>query len=275
MVREGECPPAGDDLRHPRGGLLRRARADGDPEQQPPPHRPGGMEPRSLTRTPCGMRLIPLDTGHIYRAHHLAMMGRSPLGHDTLQAMHGCEIPGTCRRSLHHRRPTADLTAAVRPCLRGACCRPSGGPPVSSTPGRIRDSAAVPCASASRSTTEARGYLRRDDCSVRIVDAGTRIASALWRWRRGYHSGHPVRGIGPKDIDSAPVLPCYCSPGLPRIRGPSRAARQACAMALRNAQGQREKYLTLELASTRNPVEDLCISVSNFQSAKIGDEYNF
>src|SRR5205823_11402888 len=44
-------------------------------------------------------------------------------------------------------------------------------------------------------------------------------------------------------------------------------------MALRNAQGQRGKYLTRELSSTRNPVEDMCAIVSKFQSAKIGDEY--
>jgi hypothetical protein len=44
-------------------------------------------------------------------------------------------------------------------------------------------------------------------------------------------------------------------------------------MALRNAQGQREKYLTLELSSTSNPVEDMCAIVSKFQSAKIGDEW--
>jgi hypothetical protein len=43
-------------------------------------------------------------------------------------------------------------------------------------------------------------------------------------------------------------------------------------MALRNAQGQREKYLTLELSSTSNPVEDMCAIVSKFQSAKIGDD---
>jgi len=41
-------------------------------------------------------------------------------------------------------------------------------------------------------------------------------------------------------------------------------------MALRNAQGQRGKYLTRELSSTRNPVEDMCAIVSKFQSAKIG-----
>ena len=40
---------------------------------------------------------------------------------------------------------------------------------------------------------------------------------------------------------------------------------------LRNAQGQRGKYLTLELSSTRNPVEDLGAVVSKYQSAKIGD----
>ena len=41
-------------------------------------------------------------------------------------------------------------------------------------------------------------------------------------------------------------------------------------MALRKAQGQRGKYLTRELSSTRNPVEDMCAIVSKFQSAKIG-----
>jgi len=44
-------------------------------------------------------------------------------------------------------------------------------------------------------------------------------------------------------------------------------------MALRNAQGQRGKYLTRELSSTRNPVEDMCAIVSKFQSAKIGAQY--
>jgi len=37
-------------------------------------------------------------------------------------------------------------------------------------------------------------------------------------------------------------------------------------MTLRNAQGQRGKYLTLELSSTRNPVEDMCVIVSEFQA---------
>jgi hypothetical protein len=43
-------------------------------------------------------------------------------------------------------------------------------------------------------------------------------------------------------------------------------------MALRNGQGQRKKYLTLELSSVSNLVEDMCVIVSEFQSAKIGDE---
>ena len=54
------------------------------------------------------------------------------------------------------------------------------------------------------------------------------------------------------------------------LQGLGRVGRQACAMALHQAQGQRGKYLTLELARTRNPVENLCASVSKFQSAKIG-----
>jgi hypothetical protein len=41
-------------------------------------------------------------------------------------------------------------------------------------------------------------------------------------------------------------------------------------MALRNAHGQLGKDLTLELSSTRNPVEDMYAIVSKFQSAKIG-----
>ena len=46
--------------------------------------------------------------------------------------------------------------------------------------------------------------------------------------------------------------------------------RQARAMDPHNAQGQRGKYLTLELAHTRNPVEDMYAIVSKFQFAKIG-----
>jgi len=41
-------------------------------------------------------------------------------------------------------------------------------------------------------------------------------------------------------------------------------------MALRNGQGQRKKYLTLELSSISNPVQDICAIVSEFQFAKIG-----
>jgi hypothetical protein len=43
-------------------------------------------------------------------------------------------------------------------------------------------------------------------------------------------------------------------------------------MALRNGQGQRKKYLTLELSSVSNLLEDMCAIVSEFQSAKIGDQ---
>ena len=43
-------------------------------------------------------------------------------------------------------------------------------------------------------------------------------------------------------------------------------------MALRNGQGQRKKYLTLELSSVSNLVEDMCAIVSEFQSAKIGGQ---
>ena len=45
-------------------------------------------------------------------------------------------------------------------------------------------------------------------------------------------------------------------------------------MALRIGQGQRKKYLTMELSSTSNPVQDICTIVSEFQSAKIGGEAN-
>lgn len=58
------------------------------------------------------------------------------------------------------------------------------------------------------------------------------------------------------------------------LQEPSRTARQARAMAFRNAEGQRGKYLTLELSSTRNPVEDMYAVVSKFQSAKIGDKHS-
>src|ERR671938_311622 len=38
---------------------------------------------------------------------------------------------------------------------------------------------------------------------------------SLLDWRRQCHHGPPLRRIGPKDIDSTPVSPCYYSPGLP------------------------------------------------------------
>jgi hypothetical protein len=46
-------------------------------------------------------------------------------------------------------------------------------------------------------------------------------------------------------------------------------------MALRNGQGQRKKYLTLELSSVSDLVENVCAIVSEFQSAKIGVEASF
>jgi hypothetical protein len=45
-------------------------------------------------------------------------------------------------------------------------------------------------------------------------------------------------------------------------------------MALRNGQGQRKKYLTPELSSASNLVEDMGAIVSEFQSAKIGVKCN-
>jgi hypothetical protein len=41
-------------------------------------------------------------------------------------------------------------------------------------------------------------------------------------------------------------------------------------MALRNGQGQRKKYLTLQLSSIKNLIENMWAIVSEFQSAKIG-----
>jgi hypothetical protein len=43
-------------------------------------------------------------------------------------------------------------------------------------------------------------------------------------------------------------------------------------MALRNGQGQRKKYLTLQLSSIKNLIENMWAIVSEFQSAKIGDD---
>jgi hypothetical protein len=93
--KDGEVPPAGNDLSPQRGGLLLRAGADVAPEQKPTPHRQGRLDPRHLTRTPCGMRLLHLDTGHVHLVDNLAMMGRSTMGSAPLQAMHCCESHGT------------------------------------------------------------------------------------------------------------------------------------------------------------------------------------
>ena len=93
--KNGEFPPAGDDLSYQRGSLLLRARTDVDPEQKPTAHRQGGMDPRHLTRTQFGMGLIQLDAGDIHLAYNPAMMGFSTMGSDTLKAMHCFEIHGT------------------------------------------------------------------------------------------------------------------------------------------------------------------------------------
>ena len=41
-------------------------------------------------------------------------------------------------------------------------------------------------------------------------------------------------------------------------------------MALRNGQGQRKKYLALQLSSIKNLIKNMGAIVSEFQSAKIG-----
>src|SRR5947208_14670079 len=47
-------------------------------------------------------------------------------------------------------------------------------------------------------------WVRARESSISLLD-----------WRRQCHSGPPWSRIGPKDIDSTPVLPRYYSPGLP------------------------------------------------------------
>src|SRR5262249_4086067 len=49
-----------------------------------------------------------------------------------------------------------------------------------------------------------------------------------------------------------------------------RATQQGCAMALRSGQGQRKKYLTMDLSNLSTFVRNLRAVVSEFQFAKIG-----
>ena len=57
---------------------------------------------------------------------------------------------------------------------------------------------------------------------------------------------------------------------LQRLEELGRATQQGCAMALRSGQGQRKKYLTMDLSNLSTFVRNLRAVVSEFQFAKIG-----
>jgi len=214
--QEAHRPPAGDDLGHPRGGVLRRARAAVDPEQHPAPPRHGGMEPRHLARTQCGMGCLHLDAGHGHLAPHLVRGGLRALGRAVLQARHrvashrtnsggpritdapplpwhppydrvcGALAAGHQGALPFRARPAACRTAPAFAGRGRPCPRPMREVPFAGT--------IAPCPGWSRARESRR---------------------ALWRWRRQSHSGPPMARNGLQDTGSTPVSPRYYSPGLP------------------------------------------------------------
>jgi hypothetical protein len=214
--QDGACPHAGDDRRHQRGGLLLRARADVDPQQTPTPHRQGGMAPRHLARTQLGRRCIPRHAGHVHLAPTLAMMRLRAPGSDVLQAMHrfaihGTNVGGPCLTDT----PPLTLQQPYARVFGELAASPQGAVPFRELPVACRT--AQPFDGLVRPSPRP----RRDVACAGTIEAcawwirARKSRLALWGWRRCYHSGPPLSGMGPKDIDSTPVFPCYYSPGLP------------------------------------------------------------
>jgi hypothetical protein len=164
------------------------------------------------------MRLIHLHARDIHLLHGLLMMGLRAVGRDTLEAVDCLEIHGTnvCRplitdtppltlQQLFHSRfwqlaprHQGALPLGELPVAQGAA-QPFDVPGLAG-PGAMRDMA---CA----------GAIELGTVWIRARESGI----SLWRWRRQYHSGPPVAGNEPKDTEQTPVVPRYCSPGLPDL----------------------------------------------------------
>ena len=216
--KEGKFPHPSNHLGQHHGGLLLRTRANIDPEQKPAPHRQGRMDPRYLARTEFRMGCVQLHPGHVHLTDYLTRVALSTLGRDLLQAVHGFEIHGThisgaCITDappLTFHQLYDGIFGELAAGHEGAL--PFRELPVAGRTAQPFDVLVHPGPRPMRDGAFAgtielcTWWIRAREASISLLD-----------WRRQCHSGPPLRKVGPKDIDSTPIFPCYYSPGLPKI----------------------------------------------------------
>src|SRR5215475_12303018 len=174
------------------------------------------MDPLCAAPPPLRMRLIHLHARDVHLLHGLLMMGVCAVGRHTLEAVDGLEIYSTnVRRPLITDTPPLTLQQLYHGRCWQLAPRHQGAFPLGELPGA--QGAAQPFDVPGLAGP---GAMRNIACAGAIalctVWMRARESSiSLWRWRRPYHSGPPVAGNGPKDTEPTPVMPRYCSPGLP------------------------------------------------------------
>src|SRR5678815_2917971 len=183
------------------------------------------MHPCHLFGTQFGMRLIPLHALHLHVRHTLVMMRLGPLRRYVLKAMNGLEIHGTnVRRALLTDAPALTFQELFHGRFWEFAPGHQGALPFGELP--VTGGAAQPFDVFVRPGPRS----MRDVAFTRTIKPGTlgirtrESSIPLLHWRRLCHGGPPVTRDGPKDTDVTPVLPRYCSPGLPRL-GPEGNAR--------------------------------------------------
>jgi hypothetical protein len=162
------------------------------------------------------MRLIHLHAPNVHLLHGLLMMDAGTVSRDTLEAVDGLEIHGTnVRRSLITDTPPLTFQQLFYGRFWQLAPRYQGALALGELP--VTEGATQPF---EVSGLAGAGAMRDMACAGAIALCTVWIRArksdiSLWRWRRPYHSGPPVAGNGPKDTEPTPVVPRYCSPGLP------------------------------------------------------------
>src|SRR4029453_7559330 len=193
-------------------------RAEVDPQEEPTPHGQRGMPPFHLLRTQFGMRLIPLHPLHRQVLHALAVVHLSSMGRHPLEAMDRLESHGTeVRRARITDAPALTFQELCHGRFRELAAGHQGALPFRELPAACRT--APPFNVLVRPGPRPMGNVP----FTGTIEPGTvwiwvrESSISLWHWRRQYHSGPPVAGNGPKDTEQTPVVPRYCSPGLPNF----------------------------------------------------------
>src|SRR5215211_1901674 len=174
------------------------------------------MHPCHLFGTQFGMRLIQLHPLHLEVLHALLVVRHSPLGRHPLEAIDSLEIHGTdVGGALITDTPPLTFHQLYDRVFRELAAGHQGALPFRKLPAACRT--AQPFNVLVRPGPRPMGNVP----FTGTIEQGTvwiwarESSISLWHWRRQYHSGPPVAGNGPKDTEQTPVVPRYCSPGLP------------------------------------------------------------